>query len=223
MRIPTTERVRVWDGPTRLFHWAIVLLIAAAYVCWRLDWIDWHQRVGEAVLALVCFRLLWGWFGSETSRFSHFCASPAVALRHLRELLHREPDRQVGHNPAGGWMVLLLLALLLGETLTGVFVAYDVADEGPLTEHTPAVLANAISALHSLLWDALLAAVALHLLAVLTYAVAKGQNLAGPMITGFKRLPAGTPAPRVAAPWRAWMLAGCGALTAAFIVWLLSA
>ena len=76
--------------------------------------------------------------GSETARFARFLASPRVAARHLARLFRREPDEQVGHNPAGGWMVLLLLALLLGETLTGIVVNNDVADEGPLTEMMPA-------------------------------------------------------------------------------------
>ena len=138
--------VRVWDAPVRLFHWLVVVLVAAAYATWRLNWMVWHGWVGDALLALLLFRLLWGFFGSETARFSRFLASPRTAVRHLRYALLREPDRQVGHNPAGGWMVLLLLALLLAETLTGLYVANDIADVGPLTEFVPAPVANAIAA-----------------------------------------------------------------------------
>ncbi|HZU91350.1 MAG TPA: cytochrome b/b6 domain-containing protein, partial [Stellaceae bacterium] len=162
--------VLVWDAPLRLFHWLAAILVVAAYVTWRSGWMEWHEKAGEALLALLFFRLLWGFFGSETARFSSFLATPGNALRHLRHVLRREPDRQIGHNPAGGWMVLLLIALLFGETLTGVFVGNDVADEGPLTELTPAPITNAITALHALFWDALLAAVALHVLAILVYA-----------------------------------------------------
>jgi cytochrome b len=205
----------VWDAPTRLVHWIAALLVSAAYVSWRLNWMDWHERAGYALLALVVFRILWGFFGSETARFSAFVASPRAAARHLAHLFRREADLQVGHNPAGGWMVLLLLLLLLGESLTGLYVANDVADEGPLTEHVPAAIANAITALHGILWDALLWAVVLHLAAILIYAAAKGQDLVLPMITGSKMLPATVPAPRVSSNARAAVLFVCSALAAA--------
>ena len=195
--------VRVWDLPTRLFHWLAAALVVAAYVTWRLNWMDWHGWVGEAVLALVLWRLLWGFLGSDTARFAYFLASPRAALHHLAQIRQREPDRDAGHNPAGGWMVLLLLALLLGETLTGIYVANDVADQGPLTELTPAPLANLISALHRLLWQALLAAVILHLLATYAYFALKRHNLLLPMVTGRKRLPDSVPEPRIAGLARA--------------------
>ena len=144
---------------------------------------DWHVWCGEAVLALVLFRLAWGFFGSETARFAGLFAAPRAAVRHLAHLLRREPDREVGHNPAGGWMVALLLALLLVETLTGLYVNNDVADAGPLTELVPARIDNLVTALHTIVWDVLVAAVALHVLAIVVYAVAKGQNLTRAMIT----------------------------------------
>jgi cytochrome b len=209
------RRVRVWDLPVRLFHWGVVTLVVAAYVTWRLNWMDWHGRCGYAVLALALFRVLWGFFGSETARFAQFLAAPRAAAHHLARAFHREPDRQVGHNAAGGWMVLLLVLLLLGETLSGLYVANDVADEGPLTRLTPPAIANAITALHSILWDALLAALALHLLAILVYAAAKGQNLLRPMITGWKVLPADVREPRMARLTRAALLLGCSALATA--------
>jgi cytochrome b len=142
-------------------------------------------------------------------------------VRYLVHTLRREPDRQAGHNPAGGWMVLLLLFLLLGETLTGLYVANDIADVGPFTEITPAPVANAIAALHVIFWDALLAAIALHLLAILTYAVAMGQNLLLPMITGTKVLPESVPPPRIASPARAAFLIAGSAAAAAILVNLL--
>ncbi|MGB8414765.1 cytochrome b/b6 domain-containing protein [Paraburkholderia sp.] len=188
----------VWDVPTRLFHWLIVVLVAAAYATAKLNWMDWHIRIGETLMALVLFRLLWGFFGSETARFKSFLRSPAAVRRHLRHLCHREPDQQVGHNPAGGWMVSLLLALLLGETLSGLYVNNDVADVGPLTQWVPAILANAITRLHAVLWDTLLVGIALHVLAIAGYAALKGHNLLRPMLTGRKRLPEHIRAPRQA-------------------------
>ena len=139
--------VRVWDVSIRFFHWLVVALVAAAYATWRLNWMVWHGWIGDLLLALLLFRLLWGFFGSETARFYHFLTSPRIAFQHLKYALLREPDRQVGHNPAGGWMVLFLLALLLAETLTGIYVANDIADVGPLTGIVPAAVANAIDVL----------------------------------------------------------------------------
>jgi cytochrome b len=211
----TSRVVRVWDAPIRVFHWLVVALVAAAYATWRLDWMVWHGWVGDLLLALLLFRLLWGFFGSETARFSRFLTSPRMAFQHLRYALLREPDRQVGHNPAGGWMVLFLLALLLAETLTGIYVANDIADVGPLTGIVPAAVANAIDASHAILWDVLLVAIVLHVLAIFGYAVVKGQNLLRPLITGTKVLPETVVAPRMGSPaWAAVLLAGSAAAAA---------
>ena len=215
-RLISSERVVVvWDAPTRLFHWLTVGLVAAAYATWQLDWMDWHAWVGEALLTLLLFRLLWGFFGSDTARFSRFGASPRTALRYLTQALRRRPDCQAGHNPAGGWMVMLLLALLLGETLTGLYVANDVADVGPFTELTPAPIANGITALHLIFWDTLLVAVLLHVVAILVYAVAMRHDLLIPMMTGRKTLPASVPLPRIVGHARAAFLLACSALAAA--------
>ena len=208
---PVRRPVLVWDAPVRLFHWLTVVLVTAAYVTYKLNWMDWHVRLGETLLALLIARLLWGCFGSETARFRSFVASPAAALRHLRHLFRREPDVQVGHNAAGGWMVLLLLALLLVETLSGLYINNDIADEGPLSEVVPAWLANAISALHALAWDVLVAAVALHVLVIALYAVAKGHNLLRPMLTGYKPLPSSIDAPRQTPVLLALLALGAGA------------
>jgi cytochrome b len=214
----TLERkVLVWDAATRLFHWLTAALVVAAYVTWRLDWMNWHACAGEAVLALVVFRVLWGFFGSATARFAGFIASPRTAVTHLARLLRREPDRQVGHNPAGGFMVLLLLALLFVETLSGIYVNNDVSNEGPLTELTPVAVANAISAMHWIVWDALLAAIAVHLAAILLYAMVKRQNLVTPMITGWKVLPATVPQPHLAGALTACVLIGVSALAVALL------
>ncbi len=210
--------VVVWDAPTRLFHWLTAVLVAAAYATWRLNWMEWHSRVGTVLLALLIFRLLWGLFGSDTARFSHFIASPRTSVRQLAHIFRREPDRQAGHNPAGGWMVLLLLALLLGETLTGVYIDNDIANVGPLTEFTPAPIADAIEVLHATFWNALLAAIALHIAAILVYAVAKRHNLLVPMITGRKTLPADVVQPRMAGLARAGLLLAASGIVAAELV-----
>jgi cytochrome b len=209
--------VLVWDLPTRLFHWLTVVLVAAAYVTERLNWMSWHVLAGTALLALLLFRLVWGLVGSETARFAHFLTSPHAAVRHLAHAFRREPDAQIGHNPAGGWMVLLLLALLVAEVLTGIVVNNDVADAGPLTERMPARFADAITDLHTLLWYALLAAMALHLAAIASYAVAKGHHLVRPMFSGRKQLPAPATPPRIASSVLALVVLASSAAAAALL------
>lgn len=210
--------VLVWDFPIRIFHWLIVALVAAAYATWRLNWMVCHGWVGYAILTLLLFRLSWGFSGSETARFSHFLTSPRTVLLHLKHWFRREPDHQVGHNPAGGWMVMLLLALMLIETLTGVYVANDVADEGPLTEIVPTRATNAIASAHAIVWYALLAAVLLHVLAIAGFAAVKGQNLLRPMVTGTKILPANIPAPGAGRPGTAALLLLGSAVATALLV-----
>jgi cytochrome b len=209
--------VRVWDLPIRLFHWLTVLLVGGCWATQRLNWMQWHVRLGETLLALVLFRLMWGLAGSETARFRRFVASPWAAWRHLRHLLRREPDVQVGHNPAGAWMVLLLLALLLAETLSGLYDYNDIADEGPLSEFVPPGIANAIAAFHAWGWDILLGAVVLHVCAIAVYALVKGHNLLKPMLTGRKRLPAAIRAPARASPWLAALLMAAAAILVALL------
>jgi cytochrome b len=201
-----THSMVIWDLPVRAFHWLTVVLVLACYVTWRLNWMDWHTWAGEALLALLIFRLLWGLFGSDTARFARFVATPTHALAHLRHLLRREPDRSIGHNPAGGWMVLVMLGLLIGQALSGLYINNDIADDGPFTELVAAPVANAISALHTIFWDLLLAAIGLHLLAILTYAAAKGHNLLRPMITGRKHFPEPLPPPHIGHSWLAVLL-----------------
>lgn len=208
------RKVLVWDIAIRLFHWLAAVLLIAAYVTWRMNWMDWHAWTGYALLALVVFRLLWGLFGSETARFSAFAASPRAVAAYLARALRRQPDREVGHNPAGGWMVLLLLALLLAETLTGIYVQNDVANDGPLTELVPAAVADFITDLHMYFWQALLAASILHVLAILLYAAA-GRDLVTPMITGRKTLPQDVAPPQLASAMRAAILLICSTLATA--------
>jgi cytochrome b len=212
------RKIAIWDLPTRLFHWLAALLVLAAYVTWRLNWMDWHAWSGYALLALVLFRLLWGFFGSDSARFSRFLVPPRAVLRYLTHALRREPDRQVGHNPAGGWMVLLLLTLLLGEALTGVYINNDIAIEGPFTELVSAPIADLVTDLHDVFWQILLAAIVLHLLAIAAYWAVKRQNLALPMITGRKMLTPEVTPPAMAGPLRALLLFGVGVLVAAALV-----
>src|SRR5262245_6889135 len=112
--------VKVWDAPVRLFHWVLVLLIAFMYFSAKLkgDWMTWHMRAGYAILALVFFRILWGFAGSSSARFSTFLAGPVSGWRFVKKLLSRAPAPYASHNPLGGWMVVVLLIGLLVQAGT---------------------------------------------------------------------------------------------------------
>jgi cytochrome b len=195
MRLP----MRVWDLPTRLFHWAIVLLVVLCYVSIEANWVRFHFWCGYAVLALVLFRLLWGVVGSETARFSAFLRSPLAGLAYLLKFRRSGPDDQVGHNEAGGWMVLMMIALLLAISVTGLFANDQGSNYGPLTDFVSDDTSGWLSVLHgSTLKIALFVAIGLHLAAIAAYAVVKRHDLVRPMITGKKLLPAATRAPRLA-------------------------
>jgi cytochrome b len=209
--------VLVWDLPTRLFHWLTVALVLAAYVTARLNWMGWHVLAGTTLLALLLFRFAWGVVGSDTARFARFLTSPRTAARHLAHVFRGEPDEQIGHNPAGGWMVLLLLGLLFGEALTGIITNNDVADAGPLTGVMPAWVANGVTDLHALLWDVLLAAVTLHVAAIAVYAVAKGHRLLRPMFTGRKQITGHSAPPRIVSSVLALFVLGGSAVAAALL------
>jgi cytochrome b len=211
-------RVVIWDLPTRLFHWSTVVLLLVLYLTERLNWMDLHIWAGYILLALVIFRLVWGFVGSDTARFSRFMAPPLKALHHLQRIFHREPDTMVGHNPAGGWMVLFMLALLLVQSLSGIYTNNDVANEGRWSEVVPAAISNAISDSHTWVWYVILAAVVLHVVAIATYAAVKRHNLVAAMVTGRKALSEPCAHPRMAKPW----LAGPVLLIAAAITFVLA-
>ncbi len=210
--------MRVWDLPTRLFHWVLVLLIATSYVSIQLNWMRIHFLSGYTILTLLLFRLAWGFVGSDTSRFARFLHSPAAAFRHLRAFPRREADNEIGHNAAGGWMVLVLLALVAVQACSGLFSNDDVLVEGPLAKYVGKAASDRISDIHSFNFNLLLAAMGLHVLAVLAYLVVKRQNLLRPMVTGRKRLPPNLRAPRMASP----LLALAVLVVAAGLIWALA-
>jgi cytochrome b len=209
--------MRVWDLPTRLFHWALVLLVVTSYVTRQLGNMPLHFLSGYTVLTLLLFRLAWGFVGSDTSRFSRFLRSPAAAIRHLAQFGRQEPDDEIGHNAAGGWMVLVLLGLLALQVGTGLFSHHRTDSYGPLAHLVSPATSDLLSDLHSVAFYVLLAAIILHLAAILAYALVKRQNLVRPMITGRKRLLGNTQQPRMASPLLALGLVAL----AACLVWVL--
>ena len=211
------RRMKVWDLPVRLFHWALVVLILAAWCTQEFNFMDWHVWTGYAILTLLLFRIAWGVIGSDTARFTRFLRSPMAALRHLAHLRRREPDREIGHNAAGGWMVLVMLVLIAVQAGTGLFANDDANTEGPLMHVVDKDQSNFLSHIHSLNFKLIEAVIVLHVLAIILYAVLKRQNLVRPMLTGTKLMPADAAAPRLVNPvWAVLTLA----VAAAAVAWL---
>jgi len=202
-RYQSTRSVTVWDAPTRLFHWALVLLVLTSWVSVKRNWMELHFLSGYSIAALLLFRLGWGLIGSDTARFANFLHGPSAVLRHLAQLRSREPDREVGHNAAGGWMVLLMLLLLVVQVATGLSANDDVMLEGPFAKYVGKAVSDRLSVIHGFNFNLIEAAILLHLAAILTYAVLKRHNLVRPMITGRKWLPANFTPPPLAHPLRA--------------------
>lgn len=205
-------KVRVWDGWIRLVHWSIVVLMAVSWWSIETGKMRLHYLSGYAVLTLVLFRIAWGFVGSDTARFGRFLRSPLEALRHLAHFPKREPDREVGHNAAGGWMVLVLLGLLLAQPLTGLFADSGYGDYGPLAKQVASETSDWLTGLHHRNFNLILLAAGLHVLAVFAYAFVKRHDLVRPMVLGWKRLPAAMPAPRLGSPLLGAALLGVAAL-----------
>lgn len=179
-------RVRVWDLPTRLFHWSLVVLVTCSVVTAKVGglWLDWHMRSGYAILALLVFRLLWGVAGSRHARLAHFVRGPRIVLAYLRG---RHPHDGAGHNPAGALSVVAMLAVLLVQAASGLFTNDGSFTEGPLAKLVSSATGERLSTLHRWGELAIYGLVALHLAAVAWYLAVRRDNLIGPMITGDRK------------------------------------
>jgi cytochrome b len=210
-------KIRLWDLPVRLVHWSFVLLMPSLWWSWRSGDLGLHRQLGYVMLALILFRIIWGFAGSSTARFAHFVKGPLAVTRYLSG---RDRTPVVGHNPVGGWSVLLLLSLLLVELGLGLFAQdIDGIESGPLTQYVSYEFAEAARLWHALLFDVLLGAVALHVAAILFYLLIRRDNLIGPMVTGdmtVESMPRREPS--FAPAWRA-LAAGS---VAAVITWWIS-
>jgi cytochrome b len=215
------RRMKVWDAPVRLFHWVLVVLLLFAWGTQEWDRMNWHKWVGYSILTLLLFRLVWGVVGSDTARFVRFLRSPAAAFQHLAHLRRREADREIGHNAAGGWMVLVMLGLIGVQAGTGLF-ANNLDDggdtEGPLMHLVGKERSDWLSHIHALNFDLIQWVIVLHVVAIVLYAVLKRQDLVRPMVTGTKLMPADAAAPRMVSPvWAAVVLAVAAGVVAVVV------
>jgi cytochrome b len=222
------RRLRVWDLPTRLFHWTLALCVIAAVLTAHVggNAIVWHFRLGYTVFALLAFRLLWGVLGGHWSRFGTFFYSPGALVRYLRGAPGPGDRFDIGHSPLGSlsvWALLLLLALQVG---TGLVADDEIANTGPLNRFVSSAVASKATGYHADVGQWLLVGlVALHIAAVLFYLFARRRDLIGPMWHGDKPLPQEAPADlpmtRDTAGTRLFALVVFGAC-AALVWWVVS-
>ncbi|MDZ4373206.1 MAG: cytochrome b/b6 domain-containing protein [Phenylobacterium sp.] len=214
---PHLAPTRVWDAPTRIVHWLLVALLLFSW--WSSeDYLTWHRWSGYTIIGLVVFRIYWGFAGGEAARFGRFVKGPRATLAYARTLGRREPATTVGHNPMGGLSVLAILAALLVQVGTGLFVVdVDGFEGGPLSYMVSFETGRELADIHELSFRVLQALAALHLLAIAFYAVWKRTNLVGAMVTGKRTLP-GEPRLAQAPLWRLVV----GVVLAAGVAWALS-
>jgi cytochrome b len=200
----------LWDVPTRLFHWLVVGCVALSWWSAEMEYYDVHEWSGCTVIVLVVSRIIWGFIGSRHSRFTDFLVGPVA----VRDYLKGRPPRSAGHNPLGGWSVLLLLALLLTQAGSGLFNSDDVLFSGPLYYWGSSGFRDAMGVVHELAFDALLALVCLHILAVLYHQLRRREKLLQAMLHGSAQGREGRAAP---VPW--WWAVAIVMLVALALWW----
>ncbi|MFV8572074.1 cytochrome b/b6 domain-containing protein [Marinobacter sp. SBS5] len=179
--------IRLWDLPTRLFHWLLLLAIVGAVITIKTGMPEWHGRFGLLVVGLLSFRICWGFAGSTYARFSSFVRGPVSVVEYLKGQW-----QGVGHNPLGALSVLALLGLFGFQAVTGLFANDEISFQGPLYPLISSDWSDTLSSWHRLTEWYLYGLVALHVLAVVWYSMVKKDNLVKPMITGKKQVAPGT-------------------------------
>ena len=191
------QPVRVWDLPTRLFHWVLATAMIGSVVTAKIggNAVVWHFRLGYLVLGLLAFRLLWGVLGGHWSRFANFVYAPGTVLRYLRGQGRPDEHLEVGHSPLGAFSVFALLGFLALQVATGLVADDEIANTGPLNRLVSSTVASSATHWHKDYGQwILIALVVLHLAAIAFYLLRHRKNLVRPMIGGDKHLPPGTPA-----------------------------
>jgi cytochrome b len=178
--------VQVWDAPTRLFHWIVVILVFVSWFSADQGFMKVHLCSGLTLLALLLFRIGWGLVGSTTARFGDFLHPPRAVIGYLKDLRGGEKHLYAGHNPAGGLMVAAMIAALLAQAVTGLFANDGLHFSGPLALLVSDDASNWLTELHALIFNVILLLVWCHVVAVGFYLFVKGNNLVRAFITGKK-------------------------------------
>ena len=187
------NKVRVWDLPTRLFHWALVVCVTGLAVSGMTggNAMVWHFRFGYAVLTLLLFRLTWGLVGGHWSRFTAFVYAPQSVINYLKG--QGKPEHSVGHSPVGAGSVFAMLVLLLAQLVTGLISDDEIAFAGPLTRFVSSATVNLATNYHANIGKGVLLALVLLHLATITFYVRRQHRLVGAMLHGDKELPVAAP------------------------------
>ena len=204
--------VRVWDPYVRVFHWLLVIGIAASWYTGENEWYETHYQIGLVVGWLIIFRILWGFVGSRTARFTHFLKGPGAFFAYIGTMFARKPSHAFGHNAGGGLMVIVLLLVVGAQAFTGLFNTDDVLFEGPLYDNASEAFTKFAGAWHGRLFNILLALVALHVLVIAFYFLWKRENLVRAMVTGRAFLPKRNGEAEFASPFRALIVAAIAAV-----------
>jgi cytochrome b len=205
--------LKVWDLPTRMFHWLLAALVAASFVTGRIGGtaMSYHEQSGLAILVLLIFRVAWGLVGSRSARFAAFIKGPRTVLRYASGLLRHDTPRHLGHNPLGGWAIVAMLTALFIQAGTGLFANDDILTEGPLYSWVAKATSDALTRGHLFNRQIILGLVGLHLGAVLFHWAVKDEDLIKPMITGFKNWEGAAASPADGPTWLAAVIAGLAA------------
>ena len=182
------KKVKVWDIPTRLFHWALVIGIFTSWVTIELDKIELHVISGACILGLLVFRLIWGLIGPATAQFHKFIKSPFAVFAYLKNPTDDRFKSYLGHSPIGALSVVALIGIISIQVGTGLFADDEIYTTGPLAKFVNSDLRSFATKIHSQNFDILVALIVLHLAAVMFYLVIRKNNLITPMITGFKKV-----------------------------------
>jgi len=208
----------IWDLPTRLFHWTLVVLIGLQFATAKFGFLsmDWHFRFGYTTLVLIVFRVCWGFFGSQSSRFKQFVRGPVAVIRYVRSQFSTNPQVSIGHNPLGGWSAIVLLVSVLTQAVSGLFASDGIDTDGPLSDTISSSAVKTFTRVH--LWNEniLLILIALHVVAIALYFLLRNDNLTMPMITGRKNVEA--PPLQMAGLWRAGLLLILSAAVVAAVI-----
>lgn len=221
---PSPQPIRVWDLPTRVFHWVLATSIVGSVISGHVGGgaMVWHFRLGYLAFGLLLFRIVWGLVGGRWSRFASFIYSPGTVLRYLRGQARPEEHLDVGHNPLGSGSVFALLGMLSVQVATGLVADDEVASVGPLNRFVSSATAGQATAWHANLGQVILIAlVVVHVAAIAFYLFKKRINLVRPMFSGDKPLPAGTPPSADTLATRALAFV-VGAVCAALVTWVVS-
>lgn len=212
------RRVEVWDLPTRLFHWSLVLLIVVAWFTGEGEGVaaQIHMLAGEVIAGMLVFRLIWGFVGGEHARFADFAAGPNAIIAHVRDLSSPQPHRRLGHNPLGGLAVFLLLLTTALIVITGLFSGEEEM-RGPFAGAGPDM-----SEVHEIAFRVLQALVVVHILGVIVETFKARDPLVPAMLHGWKPRDAGEPGEdaKRASPAAFLVALALGVATTAALVWL---